>query len=61
MKQKVICPHCSEKVSIDVDRKVLRTRGRIGSVNDGYDRSAVCPDCDEKFACKVEDPTRRRR
>ncbi|APW98256.1 hypothetical protein CHINAEXTREME_10840 [Halobiforma lacisalsi AJ5] len=61
MSQRVICPHCSEKVSVEIDRKVLRTREKIGSINDGFDRSAVCSECEEKFACKIKDPTRRRR
>ncbi|OIB59216.1 hypothetical protein [Natrialba sp. SSL1] len=56
MSQRVICPHCSTKVSIDIDRKVLRTRKKTGSIRDGYDRSATCAECEEKFACKVEDP-----
>ena len=56
MSQKVVCPHCSEQVYVEIDRTVLRTRKKIGSLTDGYDRSAVCPDCDEKFACKIDDP-----
>ena len=59
MSQHVICPHCDEKISVDIDRKVLRTRDKIGSLTDGYDRSATCSDCGEKFACKIEDPLSR--
>ncbi|THE63561.1 hypothetical protein D8Y22_17205 [Salinadaptatus halalkaliphilus] len=59
MAQKVVCPHCSEQVFIDIDRKVLRTRQKIGSVTDSFDRSATCPDCSETFACKIDDPLAR--
>lgn len=56
MSQRVICPHCETKVGIDINRTVLRTRERTGSLTDGYDRSATCGECGEKFACKVENP-----
>ncbi|WP_049926854.1 hypothetical protein [Halopiger goleimassiliensis] len=59
MAQKVVCPHCSDRVYVDIDFKVLRTRKKVGSLTDGFDRSAQCPDCGEKFACKIEDPLAR--
>ncbi|OVE83159.1 hypothetical protein [Natronolimnobius baerhuensis] len=61
MTQRVICPHCSEKIPVDIKRKVLQTRTKPGTLRDDFDRSAVCSKCDEKFACKLKDPMRRRR
>ena len=61
MSQRVRCPHCSEKTYVDLNRKVLRTKGEVGRLNDGYDRTGTCSKCGEKFACKMADPTRRRR
>ncbi|AEH35507.1 MULTISPECIES: hypothetical protein [Halopiger] len=61
MSQRVVCPHCSEKTFVDINRKVQRTKTEVGTLNDGYDRSGTCSKCGEKFACKVADPSRQRR
>ncbi len=54
MSQRVVCPHCSEKTTVDIEMKVLKTSEYVGSLTKGYSRSATCAKCKEDFSCKTE-------
>ncbi|WP_202911834.1 hypothetical protein [Natrialba swarupiae] len=53
MSQRVICPHCSESVDVDIDMTVTGTSKAVGSLKDGFARSASCSSCGETFSCKT--------
>ncbi|WP_195893109.1 hypothetical protein [Halopiger djelfimassiliensis] len=54
MSQRVVCPHCSERTSVDIDMTVTRTSERVGSLAEGFAKSATCSSCGEDFSCKTE-------
>ncbi|RQG96236.1 CpXC domain-containing protein [Natrarchaeobius oligotrophus] len=54
MSQRVVCPHCSESTYVDIKMTVTRTSKAVGSLKEGFAKSATCSSCGEKFSCKTE-------